>query len=156
MQLSKNFFLGEFTKSQTATRFGLENSPTQDQIAALTDLAKNVLQPVRDQFGPVTISSGFRSAALNRAIGGSSTSQHSRGEAADFEAVGISNLRVAEWIRDNLEFDQLILEGFNPAQGANSGWIHVSYTTSGQNRKQVLTARFVGGRAQYSKGLNVS
>lgn len=155
MQLTKNFHLNEFLASQTATRRGIPNEPKAEHLAAIRSLAEKVMQPVRDKFGPTTITSGYRSPALNAMIGGASTSQHSRGEAADFKVMGVSNKEVAEWIIANLEFDQLILEGHNPTLGPNSGWIHVSFTTTRANRKQVLTATFVNGRPVYSNGINV-
>jgi len=154
MQLSKNFWLSEFTKSQTATRLGLINMPNSAEIAALRQLSERVLQPIRDHFGkPVVINSGYRSAVVNQRIGGAASSQHTRGEAADIEIPGISNFELADWIRKNIEFDQLILEGYNPAAGPSSGWVHVSYNNA--PRKSVLTATFQNGRASYTGGLNV-
>ena len=154
MQLSKNFWLSEFTKSQAATRRGLSNVPGPSEIAALRDLVENVLQPIRDHFRvPVSISSGYRSAAVNRAVGGTGTSQHTKGQAADIEVSGVSNRDLAEWIRDNLPFDQVILEGYNAAEGPNSGWVHVSYRKNSP-RRSVLTAQFINGRAHYSRGIN--
>lgn len=148
MKLSTNFSLSEFTRSQTAARLGIDNTPPEEAIRAIEALCRYVLEEVREHFGkPVRISSGYRSPALNKAIGGAATSQHCRGEAADFEVVGVSNKLVAEWIRDNLIFDQLILEcydGVNP----NSGWVHVSL--QGGNRKQVLTYKRGSG---YSDGI---
>lgn len=155
MKLSENFWLYEFTQSQTAARLGLYNEPNDAQLANLIKLIRRVIQPVRDRFGPIVINSGFRGRALNSAVGGASTSQHTTGEAADIEVPGHSNKTVAMWIRDNLDFDQLILEAYNPAQGPNSGWIHVSYASNGRNRKEVLTATFIRGRAHYSRGINV-
>lgn len=154
MRLSQNFTLAELIASQTATRRGLDNSPSSEHVENLRLLTENVLQRVRNNFGPTVVTSGYRSPDLNRAVGGSTNSQHSNGQAADFKVVGVSNLVVAQWIRDNLDFDQLILEGHNPQQGPNSGWVHCSYRATG-NRKSVLTATFVGGRANYSAGLNV-
>lgn len=136
MQLSKNFWLSEFTKSQTAARHGIDNTPNRRVIGRLKLLVENVLQPVRDEFGPVTINSGYRSPELNNKIGSSSKSQHIRGEAADIELAGISNYELAKWIEDNLEYDQLILEMYDPDDGPNSGWVHVSYV---ENRQESLT-----------------
>lgn len=150
-QLSPNFWLSEFTKSQTAARRQIANSPKPHQVEALRALCENVLEPVRAHFGrPVVISSGFRSPALNTAIGGSQTSQHSKGEAADFEIPGISNLEVASFIRDNLVFDQLILEGHD-SRDPNSGWVHVSYKRAGGNRREVM--RKERGKRGYKVGL---
>lgn len=149
-RLSLNFTLREFTRSQTAIRRGIVNAPRPEHVRNMEALCREVLEPVRAQFGrPVRITSGYRSAALNRAIGGSSTSQHSNGEAADFEIPGVDNRVVARWMRDNLTFDQLILEGYRPGD-PNSGWVHVSYSTL-RARKQVLTATFPGPR--YSAGI---
>ena len=151
-KLSDHFTLEEFTKSQTAIRRGINNQPTSTQTDRLKLLCQKVLEPVRVHHRkPVRISSGFRSESLNWAIGGSQTSQHSKGEAADFEIKGVSNQEVAEWIRDNLEFDQLILEGAKP-DDPNAGWIHVSYSKS-RARQMAMTATFIGGRAKYSSGL---
>lgn len=97
-----------------------------------------MLDAVRAEFGPVTIRSGYRAPAVNRAVGGAPGSQHLRGEAADFEVVGRSNIEVAAWIRDHLRFDQLILEAFHPAE-PSSGWVHVSWTAARRPRQQVLT-----------------
>jgi zinc D-Ala-D-Ala carboxypeptidase len=136
MQLSPNFHLSELIASQSATRWGINNTPDEPVKQSLTALAIHVLQPVRDHFDkPVIVSSGYRSPQLNRIIGGSRTSQHMTGHAADFEIPSIPNLTVAEWIRDNLSFDQLILEFYT---GGNTGWIHCSYI-SNRNRKQILT-----------------
>lgn len=138
MRLSKHFQLSEFTNSQTARRRGIDNTPNSEQISALKLLCKKVLEPVRLYYDkPVVISSGFRGPALNRAIGGSPSSQHMKGEAADFEIPGESNAEVAMWIRDNLNYDQLILE-FYQSGVPNSGWVHVSYCIPYRN--QELTA----------------
>lgn len=154
MKLSKNFTYEELIKSQTATRLGIDNEAHDvATIENLKYLCENVLQHVRDEFGPTIINSGYRSPSLNDAIGGSKTSQHSKGEAADIEIPGCSNLEVAEFIRDNLEFDQLILEGYKSGV-PSSGWVHVSIRRDGDNRKQVLTASFKNGVASYSQGLS--
>lgn len=154
MKLSPNFALYEFTRSQTATRRGIRNVPLASQIESMRKLSVNVLQPVREHFGrAVNINSGFRCQELNEAIGGSSTSQHMKGEAADIEIFGVSNLDLAIWIRDHLDFDQLILEFWDASQGPNSGWVHVSYASEKQNRKQVLRAWRHGKKTQYDKGL---
>jgi hypothetical protein len=143
MFLSPHFTLSEMTKSQTAIRRGIKNEPSEDQIKNLKRLAKNILEPVGAEFGrPFSPSSGYRSQALNAAIGSKSTSQHTKGEAVDFEVPGIPNKKVAAWIRDHLEFDQLILEFHDPAV-PNSGWVHVSLKGQG-NRRQVLTLNHKG------------
>jgi len=137
MQLSKHFTLEEFEKSQTATRKGIKNKAGAGEIKNLGDLCYEVLEPVRIKFDkPVTITSGYRSEELCEAIGSKKTSQHTTGNATDFEISGVSNLEVALWIENHCDFDQLILEYYTGE--ANSGWIHVSYK-DGSNRKQVLT-----------------
>ena len=143
--LSKNFSLAELTKSQTAERKGIPNTPTADHIFNLTALCENILQPIRNEFGSFIVSSGYRSPELCEAIGSKATSQHAKGEAADFEVAGVSNYKLASWIEENLPFDQLILECF---QGGNSGWIHCSYVPDG--RKETLTYNRSQG---YRKGL---
>jgi len=146
MKLSKNFSLQEMTKSQTALRKGIDNTPTPDKIEPLTLLCERVLQPVRDHFDrPVTITSGYRSPELCVAIGSKVTSQHTKGQAADFEVSGVSNMEVAQWVADNCEFDQLILECYT---GGNTGWIHCSYVH--EPRKELLTYDRQNG---YRKGL---
>ena len=106
MNLSKNFTLTEYTKSQTALRLGIDNTPNDDHLASAKLLFEQVVQPVRDHFGPTVINSGYRGPELNAAIGGAATSQHCRGEAVDIECPGIANHEVAEWIQNNLDFDQ--------------------------------------------------
>ncbi len=139
MQLSKNFSLIELTKSQTAERKGIDNTPSAEHQENLKSLCTNVLQPVRDNFHRVvSVSSGFRSQALCEAIGSKSTSQHAKGEAADFEIFGISNKELADWIHFNVNYDQLILEYWKESD-PNSGWVHCSYT-DGNNRRQYLKA----------------
>ena len=145
-ELSEHFTLEEMTVSGTALRLGIDNSPGPREKVALIRLCDEVLEPVRRHFGrPVVISSGYRSPALNRAIGGSAISQHAKGEAADFIVPGVSNLEVARWMERNLNYDQLIYEF------GESGWLHVSYREPYRN--QELSARKVGGRTRYFSGL---
>lgn len=145
-QLSANFSLAEMTASQTAARKGIRNDPDAKVIAALTALCVNVLEPVRAHFGrPVRVTSGYRSPRLNIAIGGSATSRHCFGEAADFTVPGVSNIEVCRWIAANLRFDQLIYEF------GESGWVHAGF--GGRMRQQLLTARRMGGKVQYLPGL---
>lgn len=147
MKLSEHFSLEEMTKSQTALRRNLPNTPSEAHTEALVLLCENVLEPVRERFGiPFTPSSGYRSAELCVAIGSSVASQHAKGEAADFEVPSISNLELCTWIINNLDFDQLILECYT---GGNTGWVHCSYKPEG-NRKEVLTYDKENG---YRKGL---
>ena len=142
MQLSEHFTLNELTKSQTALRLGIDNTPNDEQIENLKALCENILEPVRDKYGPLTPSSGFRSIPLCEAIKSSAKSQHAKGEAADFEVMGTDNLKLATWIKERLMFDQLILEFYKDGD-PNSGWVHCSFK-KGDNRKEVL--RFDGSR----------
>jgi hypothetical protein len=153
MQLSKNFTMAEFTKSQTAERQGIDNTPEGEHLDAAIALFENVVQPVRDNFGTTVINSGYRSPDLNAAVGGSSKSQHCKGEAADIECPGTPNADLAQWIADNLDFDQLILEFYTPGI-PDSGWVHVSYKADGSNRGSILTASRVDGKTVYSEGIN--
>ena len=149
MKLSENFTLDELTKSQEAIRFGIPNEPNDEHITNLILLCKNILQPVRNYFKiPVSISSGYRSWQLCEAIGSSSGSQHTKGQAADFELFGIHNREVSDWIVKNTDYDQCILEFWNP-NDPNSGWIHCSYNDVG-NRKQYLKASKENGKVIYS------
>ena len=151
MKLSANFSVSELTRSQTATRKGIDNSPNDEQLANLRALCENVLQPIRDHFGkPVRISSGLRVPELNTAIGGSTTSDHCKGMAADIEIPGVDNKELAEWIGENLEFRQLILEYYDGTP--DSGWGHVSYNHD-DNKQQVLTATKQNGKTVYLNGL---
>jgi len=139
MKLSANFELAELIKSQVAERKGIPNNPSPDQIDNLKSLCINVLQPIRSEFDkPVIISSGFRSAELCIAIGSKPTSQHAEGKAADLEIPGVDNMELAMWIKNNLNFDQLILEFYKDGQ-PNSGWVHVSWNRD-NNRNQTLRA----------------
>ena len=147
MKLSPNFSLRELTKSQTAERKGIDNTPTEEHTENLKLLCENILQPVRDHFGRVKVTSGFRSEQLCLKIGSSVNSQHAKAEAADFECMGTDNAELADWIHANLEYDQLILEFYTPGE-PNSGWIHCSYTTD-QPRKQFLHAYKSEGKTKY-------
>ena len=154
MRLSQNFTLAELIKSQTAERKSINNNPNEDNIENLQRLCEHILQPVRDHFAKsVRVTSGYRSEELCEAIGSSKTSQHAKGEAADFEITGIDNKELAEWIIDNLDFDQIILEFYNDGD-PNSGWVHCSYKLHG-NRKQVLRASRVDGKTHYTHGLTI-
>lgn len=152
MKLTANFTLNELTQSETALRKGLDNAPTQDIISALQLLAVNVLQPVRDHYGRgVKVNSGYRSPEVNASVGGSKTSDHCKGQAADIEIPGVANKELALYIRDNLEYTQLILEAYTEGV-PDSGWVHVSYDPANL-KKQVMTAKFVNGKAIYSNGI---
>jgi zinc D-Ala-D-Ala carboxypeptidase len=149
MQLSKNLSLAEVTRSETAKRRGVSNMPTEAHIANFKLLAEKVFQPIREHFAvPIHISSGYRSAALNKAIGGASSSQHCTGEAIDIDMDGtsVTNAAIFNYIKDNLEFDQLIWEF---GTDANPDWVHVSYESTGKQRKQILKAIKKGGATSY-------
>jgi zinc D-Ala-D-Ala carboxypeptidase len=152
MNLTKNFTLSEMTKSETALRHGIDNTPGEQEISAMKVLAEKVLQPVRDHFGKgVKINSAYRSPEVNQKVGGSRTSDHCRGQAADIEIPGVANAELAKWIVDNLDFRQVILEFYT--QGVpDSGWVHVSYVAE-DNKKQVLTAIKKDGKTVYLNGL---
>ena len=152
MNLTKNFTLAEMTKSETALRHDLENTPNEQEISAMKLLAEKVLQPVRDHFGKgVKVNSGFRNQDVNQKVGGSRNSDHIRGQACDIEIPGVPNAELAEWIKDNLEYNQLILEFYTPGV-PDSGWVHVSYIPE-DNKKQVLTATKKDGKTVYLQGL---
>jgi|TARA_R110000824_G_scaffold37133_1_gene114407 zinc D-Ala-D-Ala carboxypeptidase len=139
MKLSANFQLSELVKSQVAERKGIANNPSPAHIDNLKSLCLNVLQPIRSHFEePVIISSGYRSGEVCIAIGSKPTSQHAEGKAADIEIVNVDNKELAMWIKDNLEFDQLILEFYKDGE-PDSGWVHVSYNGD-ENRNQFLIA----------------
>lgn len=150
MKLTENFNLNELTKSQVAERKGIPNNPSGDHIDNLKKLAESVLQPLRNHYeSPVIITSGYRSAELCLAIGSSIESQHAKGQAADLEIIGVSNYDTALWIKNNLDFDQLILEFWKGEDEPNSGWIHISYVGK-KNRKQSLRAfRDEEGKTNY-------
>jgi len=149
MQLSKNLVLAEVMRSETAKRKGISNMPTPEHIENFKKLAENVFQPIRDHFGvPIYISSGYRSKALNKAVGGSLSSQHCQGEAIDIDMDGtsITNKQIFDFIKDNLVFDQMIWEF---GTDKNPGWVHVSYESNGKQRKQILKAVKVKGKTSY-------
>ena len=150
MKLSKNFSLHELCKSDSAIRHGIDNTPPDEVIQNLQALVDNVLQPLRDKFGPIVVTSGYRSPDLNRKIGGSTTSHHCYGYAADFEVLGMDNRELAIYIRDNMKFTQLILEFYDGRP--DSGWVHCAYNAS-DLKGQVLTASKVNGKTQYTNGI---
>jgi len=147
MNLTRNFSLLELTKSDTAIRKGIDNEPNADQVDKLKLLCENILQPVRDHFGRVKVTSGFRSSELCVAIGSSVNSQHAKAEAADFECPGVDNAELADWIHKNLSYDQLILEFYTPGE-PNSGWIHCSWI-DGTPRASRLWAYRSEGKTKY-------
>ena len=152
MNLTQHFTLSEMTKSETALRHDMDNTPRQEVISNLQELAVNVLQPVREHFNRgVKVNSGYRSPDVNAKVGGSRTSDHCRGMAADIEIPGVPNAELAEWIEANLPFTQVILEFYT--QGVpDSGWVHVSYDPANL-KKQALTAVKQDGKTVYLNGL---
>ena len=141
IRLSTHFSLKELTRSETAVRKGINNEPKEKEIENLKLLCENILEPVREKYGiPFAPSSGFRSSELNRDIGSSDTSQHVKGQAVDFEIPGVPNMEVALWVKENLEYDQLILE-FYKKDVPDSGWVHCSYD---QERNRKDSKRFDG------------
>jgi len=151
-QLTANFSQHKLTKSETALRMGLDNTPGPVETEYLKILAERVLQPIRDHFQKgVKVNSGYRSPDSNAAVGGSRTSDHCLGRAADIEIPGVPNADLAQWIMDNLEYTQLILEFYTPGI-PDSGWVHVSYDPNNL-KKQELTAMKVAGKTQYVPGL---
>lgn len=151
MKISEHLSLAEVTRSETAKRRGISNMPTEEHLNNFKLLAEKVFEPVRNHFGvPIHISSGYRSKELNTAIGGSLTSQHCSGEAIDIDmdgsGDGVSNADVFNYIKDNLAFDQLIWEFGNDS---NPDWVHVSYESTGKQRKQILKAIKKGGATSY-------
>jgi hypothetical protein len=151
MKLSEHLDLSEVTRSETAKRKGISNMPTPEHLENFKKLAENIFEPIRKHFGvPIRISSGYRSKALNTAIGGSLTSQHCSGEAIDIDmdgsSNGVTNKMVFDYIKSNLNFDQLIFE-FGTKDAPD--WVHVSFESTGKQRKQVLRAIKSGGKTAY-------
>lgn len=152
MQLTENFNLRELTKSETALRHGLDNTPNEVVIENLRNLCTYVLQPLRTAYGvPITINSGYRAPEVNAAVGGSKTSDHCRGQAADIEIAGVANADLANYIAQYFNFTQLILEFYTPGI-PDSGWVHVSYDPNNLKR-QCLTAMREHGKTVYKPGL---
>jgi zinc D-Ala-D-Ala carboxypeptidase len=152
MKLTANFSLAEMVKSDTALRHDIDNIPDDEQLANMVALCENVLQRVRDHYGMgVKVNSGFRHPTVNAKVGGSKTSDHCKGMAADIEIPGVANADLAKWIVDNMNFRQVILEFYTPGV-PDSGWVHVSYNPA-DNKKQVLTAAKQGGKTVYLPGL---
>ena len=152
MNLTENFSLQEMTKSETALRKNMPNVPTESDVANLKLLAEKVLQPLRDHYGVgIKVNSGYRSPDVNAAVGGSRTSDHCKGQAADIEIPGVANAVLAQYIKDSLQYTQLILEFYTPGV-PDSGWVHVSYDAN--NLKcQTLTATKKDGKTAYLNGL---
>jgi hypothetical protein len=151
MKISEHLDLAEVTRSDSAKRKGISNQPTAEHLENFKKLAENIFEPIRKHFGvPIHISSGYRSKALNDAIGGSLSSQHCTGEAIDIDmdgsANGVTNKMVFEYIKGNLNFDQMIWE-FGTKDAPD--WVHVSFESTGKQRKQILRAIKVKGKTTY-------
>ncbi len=148
-KISKNITYNEAVHSNTAKRKGIENIPNENQIANMMTIAEMIFQPLRSYVGgPIKITSFFRSAELNRAIGGSKSSQHCKGQAMDLDDVygHKTNAEMFDYIRENLDFDQLIWEF---GDDNNPNWIHVSYVDKQENRNRCLKAYKKNGKTKY-------
>jgi len=151
MQISKHLSLAEVSRSETAKRKGINNTPSGEHLENFKKLAEHIFEPIREHFAvPIHISSGYRSKELNASIGGASSSQHCQGEAIDIDMdgspSGVSNADVFKYIKDHLNFDQLIWEF---GSDSNPDWVHVSYESTGKQRKQILKAVKAGGKTSY-------
>ncbi len=146
MKLSDHFSLSELTKSDTAVRKGIPNVPKDEEVENLIMVCSEILEPVREQYGiPFIPNSGYRCLELNRAIGSSDRSQHVQGKAVDFEIPGVDNKEVALWVKENCDFDQLILEFYKEGE-PTSGWVHCSYDVDKEHRK---SARIFDGKTWF-------
>lgn len=151
MKISEHLDLSEVTRSETAKRKGVSNEPTPEHLENFKKLAEHVFEPIRKHFGvPIHISSGYRSKALNAAVGGSATSQHCKGEAIDIDmdgsSNGVTNKKVFDYIKANIKFDQMIWE-FGTDNAPD--WVHVSYDSDGKQRGQILKAIKSNGATKY-------
>jgi len=151
MQISKHLSLAEVSRSETAKRKGINNTPSGEHLENFKKLAENIFEPIREHFGvPIHISSGYRSKELNAAVGGSASSQHCSAEAIDIDMEGspngVTNKMVFDFIKDNLNFDQLLWEFGNDS---NPDWVHVSYESTGKQRKQILKVIKANGKTSY-------
>jgi len=152
MNLTANFTLSEMVKSETALRHDMDNTPGEAEIASLRLLCEKILQPVREHYGKgVKVNSGFRHPEVNAKVGGSKTSDHCKGQAADIEIPGVANADLAAHIVDTYKFTQVILEFYTPGV-PDSGWVHVSYDPANL-KSQVLTATKKDGKTVYLPGL---
>ena len=150
MRISKHISYKEATQSQTAVRKGINNEPDAYQLQNMQLLAEKVFEPVREYFGvPIAINSFYRSQKLNKAIGGAAGSQHTQGRAIDIDDTlgGVTNKQMFDWIKDNLDFDQLIWEFGN---SSNPDWVHISYVSEAENRRRVLKGSKKNGKTIYT------
>ncbi len=151
-RLSRHFTLAEAMASNTARKLGIDNTPPDEIVPRLAFVAETILEPIRANYGvPIVFDGGlswYRCPALNRAVGGARNSQHVTGEAVDVEVRGVSNIELAYFVRDNLDFDQLILENWDGVT-PSSGWVHVSAKLTGQHQREVLTY----SKRRYTRGL---
>jgi hypothetical protein len=145
--MDRQVSLKELLFSETATRLGIDNTPTDQILINLQTLIYEVIEPIINEFGDIKITSGYRSPELCKAIGSSATSQHAFGMAVDCEVLGVPNKELADWVVNNLEYDQVILE-FWEKDKINSGWVHISYNKA-NNRKMYLRAYKANGRTVY-------
>jgi hypothetical protein len=145
--MDRQVSLKELLFSETATRLGIDNTPTDQVLINLQTLIYEIIEPIINQFGDIKITSGYRSPELCKAIGSSTTSQHTFGQAVDCEVIGVPNKELADWVVKNLTYDQVILEFWKPEE-ANSGWVHISYNKL-NNRKMYLRAYKANGRTVY-------
>lgn len=156
-KITPHFSLRELTRSDTAVRLGIDNTPSEEHLKNLRILCEQVLEPVRKVYGPVRVNSGYRALAVNMAVNPMTStinrlSQHCTGHAVDFEVDGVTNAGLARWCVEHLgEWDQIILEFYTPGQ-PNSGWVHVSYNT-GHNRKEILTVVRENSKTVYKVGI---
>ena len=150
MRISKHISYKEATQSQTATRKGIGNDPDAYQLQNMQLLAEKVFEPLREHFGvPIAINSFFRSQKLNKAIGGAAGSQHTQGRAIDIDDTlgGVSNKQMFDYIKNHLDFDQLIWEF---GDNNNPAWVHISYVSESENRRRVLKASKKNGKTIYT------
>ena len=155
MRLSKNFVLSEMTRSNTARRKGISNEPEKEHLANLQTLVTELIQPMRDAIGPIRVTSGYRSPKLNRAIGGSSRSQHCKGQAIDIDDTfgHKTNAEMYHYIKDNLDFDQMVWEFGTEYPDGNPNWVHISWVSHRPNRKQEVIAIKKNGKTKYVKDI---
>ena len=149
MKISDHITYAEAIHSNTGKRMGIDNTPSQTQVEAMKLLAEKVFEPLREWVGgPIKVNSFFRSEALNEAIGGSGTSQHCKGQAIDIDDVygRKSNAEMYNWIKENLDFDQMIWEFGTDMQ---PNWVHVSYVSEEKNRNKCLKAYKEHSRTKY-------